>query len=95
LGKANTKPKKLIGQFEEYTHYGELYSDTHYKRFYLKQKIKDETIYAWVVTTAQLEELKPDIKFHQAQELINSGILISYLGVDSKLPTMAKLNIKE
>lgn len=95
MGKANTKPKQLVGQFEDYTHYGEIINDDHTKRFYLKQKSLDVSFYAWAIPISVFEKIKPEIKVHQALETKSKGLVVKYLGLETDLPIMDKLNRKQ
>ena len=94
MGKANTKPTKLIGQFEDYTHYGEIVNKNHMKRYYLKQKSLNRSFYAWACPISNLDKLKPIIKWHQTQETKIGGVLLKYLGVEEQLPLMDKIDRK-
>lgn len=95
LGKPSSKPPKLIGQFEDYTHYGEIKDlEKSKKIYYLKQKQGDKTIYAVETSKTELNDLRHILTIYQQMESNYPSIILSYKGSKNNIPCMDKINRK-
>ena len=94
MGKPNTKPKKIIAQFDDFTHYGEIKSEDGIKRYYYKYKSTDKTILAVLISKkdSESEKLKKVLKCYKKTQTSFSSFTLMYKGIQADLPCMDKLN---
>lgn len=95
MGKPSSKPPKQIGQFENYTHYGEISDPLRFKKmYYLKHKKEDKTFYAVEISKTGLKNLKHMLTVYQQMESNYPSFVLSYKGCQENLPCMDKIDKK-